>query len=190
MKIFFVSFFKNIKYEKTFIFKSIKINQKIILIKMLGLIESNGKTEKNSSIIKCESNGYMMVNRWELGNISWSPYMKFLYINYEGTEKKFNEEKKKADLTWEMKEILKTLPKSIGNCSELRMLRVYSNRNEGICLNILPESIGKLNKLKILDLSNNKLENLPKSIGNLKNLEELNLSYNKLESLPDSIGNL
>ncbi|OUM60697.1 hypothetical protein PIROE2DRAFT_62984 [Piromyces sp. E2] len=157
---------------------------------MQGKIENNGKIEDSYSIIKCESNHCMIITRWELGKINYFSYTKFLYINYEGTEKKFNEESKKADLTSEMENIFKTLPESIGTCSELRMLKTYSNREERICLNILPTSIGNLNKLKILDLSYNKLESLPDSIGNLKNLNELNLSFNYLKTLPDSIGNL
>ena len=66
-----------------------------------------------------------------------------------------------------------------------------SSYSRGIHLKSLPDSIGNLKNLRILDLSNNYLTTLPESIGNLKNLEELNLSNNYgFSKLPESIGNL
>jgi Leucine-rich repeat (LRR) protein len=57
-------------------------------------------------------------------------------------------------------------------------------------LTSLPESIGELVNLKILSLYNNQLTSLPESIGKLTNLNILYLENNQLTSLPESIGKL
>jgi len=162
-----------------------------------------GKTndEIDTSIIKCGSGNslFLMVNRWELGNCSHMEEQKlrYLYIDYSGTEKKYNEVNSKAGLTQEMKNMLCTLPESINKFENLKVLCICSFTDNyvisrgKICLRKLPDSIGNLINLRILDLSSNNLCDLPDSIGNLKNLEELYLFENhNLSKLPDSIGNL
>jgi len=156
------------------------------------VVPKNDVFENNFSAIKCESEDrrYSMVTRWELGNDNLSNSLRYLHIDYSGMEKKFEEEKSKADITEEMKDMFSTLPKSIGNHIELKVLKVYSESNESICLNTLPTTIGNLRNLQILDLSHNKLKSLPDYVGNLKNLQTLDLSSNELKTLPDTIGKL
>ena len=157
--------------------------------------------EVDAPIIKCKSrnNRFLMINRWELGNCSGMSDYRYLHINYSGTEKKFEKVRWTADLTQEMRDVLCTLPASIKDFYNLKILNVcsftdkdnYVVSREEICLQSLPDSIGNLTKLRILDLSSNDLRELPDSIGNLKNLEELYLSKNyQFSKLPDSIGNL
>jgi len=141
-------------------------------------MKGDTKNEIDTSIIKCESGNsrFLMVNRWELGNCSYTEKLRYLHIDYEGTERKFNEVSNKASLTQEMKYILCTLPESISKLSNLKVLNVFSFNNdyvgnrENICLRKLPDSIGNLVNLRILDLSSNNLSDLPDSIGNLKKL--------------------
>ncbi|MHA1111688.1 MAG: leucine-rich repeat domain-containing protein [Promethearchaeota archaeon] len=80
---------------------------------------------------------------------------------------------------------LESIPDSIGELSELKLL--YLNGNK---LKALPESIGNLTKLEGLYLESNKLRKLPKSIGQLSNLQEIYIRSNNLKSLPDEMGNL
>jgi Leucine-rich repeat (LRR) protein len=75
-----------------------------------------------------------------------------------------------------------SIPESIGNLVNLRILYCHSNE-----LISLPESIGNLVNLKNLDLSRNKLISLPESIGNLVALRYLNIYWNDLIELPQSI---
>ena len=60
----------------------------------------------------------------------------------------------------------------------------------GLDLISLPDSIGELKELRILSLSSNQLKSLPESFQNLINLEKLHLSGNKFQALPDWFGNL
>jgi hypothetical protein len=97
-------------------------------------------------------------------------------------EEKFGIESKEVILNYKN---LTTLPKSIGNLTNLETLDLADNK-----LTALPDSIGNLTNLKILKLDMNDLKSLPESIGNLTNLKILNLYMNDLKSLPKSIGNL
>jgi len=78
---------------------------------------------------------------------------------------------------------LTKLPSSIGNLTNLRVLKLGFNK-----LTTLPPQIGKLENLRVLHLNNNKLKSLPSTIGKLTKLEKLDLSDNALESLPPQIG--
>ncbi len=163
----------------------------------------SGKTVagQNSSITECKSrnNRFLMINRWELGDCSGISDYRYLHIDYNGTERKFEKAREEVGLTREMRDVLCTLPRSIGNLYNLKILNVcsftdrdfYLVARQKICLKVLPDSIGNLKNLRILDLSHNDLRTLPDSIGDLKNLEELDLSSNySFSKLPDSIGNL
>ncbi|OJJ13929.1 hypothetical protein BKI52_45005 [marine bacterium AO1-C] len=80
---------------------------------------------------------------------------------------------------------LKSLPESVGQLSQLKMLNLCANALESI-----PESIGKLQQLQYFNLDSNQLKSLPHNIGKLTQLEWLELGQNKLEKLPKSIGQL
>ncbi|MFX1534613.1 MAG: leucine-rich repeat domain-containing protein [Promethearchaeota archaeon] len=80
---------------------------------------------------------------------------------------------------------LKTLPKSIGQCSALKS--VYLEQNQ---LKSLPESLYQLTNLQTLSLSENQINFLPEAFSKLTKLTSLNLDSNGLNTLPESIGNL
>jgi len=80
---------------------------------------------------------------------------------------------------------LTSLPGSIGDLKELRILSLSSNQ-----LKSLPESFQNLINLEILHLSGNKFQTLPDWFGNLIKLRQLNMWGNKLHSIPETIGKL
>lgn len=90
---------------------------------------------------------------------------RYLHINYNDTEGKFEKAKRKANFTQEMRDVLCTLPESIKKLCNLKILSVcsfadsdnYVISREKICLQALPDSIGNLTNLRILDLSSNDL---------------------------------
>jgi len=77
---------------------------------------------------------------------------------------------------------LTTVPREIGNCSNLKELILWRNK-----IKELPKEIGKLKKLQILYLSGNKLSTLPSEIGELTNLRELYLTWNEIKEFPIEI---
>ena len=81
-----------------------------------------------------------------------------------------------------------SLPREIGNLTELRRLRLYNSDFTGP----IPPEIGNLKKLEFLELDQNKFSgNIPKEIGNLTNLTDLWMQNNLLEgSLPIELSNL
>lgn len=103
-------------------------------------------------------------------------------------------------------EELEDLPKEIGNLSMLEKL-IIDNGN-GCIMNItIPASIGNLKNLKVLrlwgaidpfvlerdhpsDVSLTKIKKLPKSIARLENIEELNLGRNHLKVVPPEVAAL
>ncbi|MFX1250796.1 MAG: leucine-rich repeat domain-containing protein [Promethearchaeota archaeon] len=80
---------------------------------------------------------------------------------------------------------LKTLPKSIGQCSALKIL--YLDQNQ---LKSLPESFYQLANIQTLSLSENQINLLPKAFSKLTKLNSLNLENNGLNTLPENIGDL
>ena len=80
---------------------------------------------------------------------------------------------------------LTSLPEAIGQLSQLQTLAVTNNE-----LTSLPEAIGQLSQLQILSVTNNELTSLPEAIGQLSQLQRLDVSSNKLTSLPEAIGQL
>src|SRR5438270_4295903 len=92
-------------------------------------------------------------------------------------------------------ENLEDLPNEIGNLEKLEKL-IIDNGN-GCQMNIsLPESIGNLSNLKVLrlygalDPTDSKVKSLPGTIGKLQNLEELDLGRNRIKSIPSQIASL
>ncbi len=81
---------------------------------------------------------------------------------------------------------LTTLPKEIGNLTNLTNLSLSNNE-----LVTLPKEIGNLTKLEILNLQDNQLTTLSHTIGNLKNLKSLNILNNtNLTILPNEVEKL
>ncbi len=78
-----------------------------------------------------------------------------------------------------------SLPESLGNLKNLRILELSFNKISGE----LPASLGDLDKLEMLAFNGNEISgNVPVSLGNLKDLKQLHLSSNYLTGeLPGSL---
>jgi internalin A len=79
---------------------------------------------------------------------------------------------------------LTELPESIGQLTQLQILRLHRNQ-----LTTLPDSVGMLRRLNYLSINENKFTSLPKTFGLLIQLEELwlgngNLGGNSFSELP------
>lgn len=73
--------------------------------------------------------------------------------------------------------------------AERRWLNQIDDVNfDGMGLNSLPESIGQISNLRILSLDRNQLTKLPEVIQHLTNLERLSIGGNLLKELPDWLG--
>jgi Leucine-rich repeat (LRR) protein len=71
---------------------------------------------------------------------------------------------------------LKSLPKNIGNLSNLELLQLNDT-----ALEVLPNDIGKLKKLRFLYIDNTKISDLPDSFAELENIEALGLNIANLD---------
>jgi Leucine-rich repeat (LRR) protein len=78
-----------------------------------------------------------------------------------------------------------TLPESLGDLKNLRILELSFNKISGE----LPASLGNLDTLEVLAFNGNEMTgNIPASLGNLNNLKQLHLSSNYLTgALPGSL---
>ena len=93
-----------------------------------------------------------------------------------------------------------SLPESIGNLSNLKVLRLYgaldptpSDTNEPIPpskVKSLPGTIGNLQNLEELDLGRNRIKSIPSQIASLQKLRRLALDYNEIHEVPSFVGNL
>src|SRR6266513_5621362 len=93
-----------------------------------------------------------------------------------------------------------SLPESIGNLSNLKVLRLYgaldpreSDTNKPTLpskVKSLPGTIGKLQNLEELDLGRNRIKSIPSQIASLQNLKRLALDHNDIDELPAFVGNL
>jgi len=93
-----------------------------------------------------------------------------------------------------------TIPASIGELGNLKVLRLYGalGPKEGESktaittseTKALPATIAKLQNLEELDLGRNSLSSIPPEIANLKKLEKLELDYNNLHEVPSFVGEL
>jgi internalin A len=79
---------------------------------------------------------------------------------------------------------LKTLPRSIVDIKDLRILQLSYNQ-----LTELPKFIGDLTEIQELDLSCNSLTSLPLCIGELPKLVTLDVSGNQLSQIPETLSN-
>ncbi len=88
-----------------------------------------------------------------------------------------------------------SLPESIGNLSNLKVLRLYGAIDrEKLAppskVKSLPGTIGKLQNLEVLDLGRNGIKGIPSQIASLQKLKRLALDYNEIHELPPFVGNL
>ena len=93
-----------------------------------------------------------------------------------------------------------SLPRSIGQLQNLRVLRLYGAldpRDLGSDqpvppskIKTLPETVAQLRNLEELDLGRNGLRTVPPQIASLAKLKRLSLDYNDLRELPPFVGNL
>jgi len=92
-----------------------------------------------------------------------------------------------------------SLPESIGNLSNLKVLRLFgaldprdlSDTNKPTPLSkvkSLPGTIGKLQNLEVLDLGRNGIKGIPSQIASLQKLKRLALDYNHIHELPPFVG--
>lgn len=78
---------------------------------------------------------------------------------------------------------LVALPDTLGNCRELRVLRVSHNR-----LRTLPSTIERLARtLRMLDVSHNEIEQFPPNIIHLQSLSEFRAHHNRIEYAPANL---
>jgi hypothetical protein len=93
-----------------------------------------------------------------------------------------------------------SLPRSIGQLSGLRVLRLYGaldareigNEGTGRAARSkrLPETLANLQNLEELDLGRNGLRSVPAEVGSLRRLKKLGLDYNDIRQLPAFVGDL
>jgi Leucine-rich repeat (LRR) protein len=93
-----------------------------------------------------------------------------------------------------------SLPRSIGQLENLRVLRLYGALDaRGIGSDepapraqskSLPETVANLRQLEELDLGRNGLRSVPSQVASLGNLKRLGLDYNDLSEIPAFVGNL
>ena len=93
-----------------------------------------------------------------------------------------------------------SIPESIGNLINLKVLRLYGALDPGEIgsdkqasasrIKILPGTIEKLTELEELDLGRNGIKTVPSQIASLKKLKRLALDYNEIHELPEFIGKL
>ncbi|KAH4861829.1 hypothetical protein HBH75_025950 [Parastagonospora nodorum] len=88
----------------------------------------------------------------------------------------------KLDLSWNF---IRTVPQSMGLCTNLRRLDLGYNHLETI-----PQPLLLLNSLVALDLRGNMLRAIPSAISRLTALQSLLLSDNRIQGLPLAIGGM
>ena len=122
------------------------------------------------------TNGENWVNTWQLN----TPVSEWYGITVE--------KNKVTGIDLLFNNINGTLPASIGNFENLKLLELSFNKLSGT----IPMELGRLSKLELLALNGNNLSGgIPASIGNLKSLKQLHLSSNQLQGIiPTELGNL
>ena len=93
-----------------------------------------------------------------------------------------------------------TLPRSIGELSSLRVLRLYGaldGRDVGDEAAagtkpsaLLPDTLGNLQGLEELDLGRNGIRAVPPQVASLRGLKKLSLDYNDIREVPAFVGEL
>jgi Leucine-rich repeat (LRR) protein len=93
-----------------------------------------------------------------------------------------------------------SLPRSIGELSNLRVLRLYGaldGREIGSEASArptqskrLPDTLANLQKLEELDLGRNGIRSVPPQVASLRSLKKLALDYNSIREVPSFVGEL
>jgi Leucine-rich repeat (LRR) protein len=93
-----------------------------------------------------------------------------------------------------------SLPRSIGQLENLRVLRLYGALDprevgsEGperrARSKSLPDTVANLQRLEELDLGRNGLSSVPPQVGSLRRLKKLGLDYNEIREVPSFVGDL
>jgi Leucine-rich repeat (LRR) protein len=93
-----------------------------------------------------------------------------------------------------------TIPPSIGQLANLRVLKLYGALDPREMdpkkpipksrVKVLPETITNLQNLEELDLGRNGLLSVPNQVASLKGLKTLGLDYNNIREIPSFIGEL
>ncbi len=93
-----------------------------------------------------------------------------------------------SSINLHMNNLIGSLPKQLGNLSNLEYLDLSNNPLSGG----IPTELGNLSNLQYLNLYNNQLiGSIPKELGNISNLGSLDLGRNQLSgSIPPELGNL
>lgn len=93
-----------------------------------------------------------------------------------------------------------SLPSSIGQLENLRVLRLYGaldprelGSEEPVPqskIKSLPETVAQLQRLEELDLGRNGIRSVPPQVAALRNLKKLGLDYNEIREIPAFVGEL
>ena len=93
-----------------------------------------------------------------------------------------------------------SLPRSIGQLSSLRVLRLYGALDgrdvggEGSArtaqVKLLPDALADLQNLEELDLGRNGIRTVPPQVASLRGLKKLSLDYNDIREVPAFVGEL
>jgi Leucine-rich repeat (LRR) protein len=90
------------------------------------------------------------------------------------------------------------LPRSIGELSALRVLRLYGaldgrdvgDEGKGRPSKLLPDTLANLQNLEELDLGRNGITSVPPQVASLRGLKKLSLDYNEIRDVPSFVGGL
>lgn len=115
-----------------------------------------------------------------------------IHLNYAGitehqlgNNESIEESLKKARFLYLKRNVIKHLPKSIGQIEYLQEIHL-----EGNSIEELPDEIRELKHLQVLNAASNYLVSLPPTVGKLTSLKKLQVSNNTIRHLPHELGNL
>ena len=79
---------------------------------------------------------------------------------------------------------LKTVPASLGNCTNLEILRLGNTTRLLNKISDLPSTLSALDRLRILDITWGDLDEIPDCVAGMTSLEELILPWNRITTWP------
>lgn len=148
-----------------------------LLLLVTGLVAQISPKEKQALVdFYLATNGENWINTWDLNE----PAAEWHGITVKN--------KKVVSISLLFNNIEGTLPATIGNLKNLKVLELSFNKLTGS----IPVEIGHLESLEVLALNGNNLSgSIPSNIGNLKFLKDLHLSSNSFSGvLPTTLSNL